>query len=428
MRKAVVSASAIVCFVWADISLCAQDRPRTTGELVQLALERNRDVLATRQRVAEAQGLLRTAGVRPSPTVEATVESGAPLGNPGDQEYSASYFQPIEIGGKRGKRQSVGQIGVALAELEVAERIRELSFDVKSRAAEARAARAKSEAFERLLATSQESLRLTRARVSEGDAAPLEEQLLSTEIARVQAQRATFRGRAASTLLDLRRVIGLGAEPLALAMAAVPDRSFELSSLIASANEARPDLRVARLAETQATAEIAVVRSQGIPDITISATYLDRKARVGSLFGLTAEGTAAPILDSGKTLTIGVAVPLFIGGRNRGSVETASSRATAARLRREYLQDAVPSEVEAAYERWTSARQTIALFRQGVVDQSERNLAVMREAYGLGELRLLDVLNEQRRLIDIQLAYIDAETELAQAAAEVERAVGTDLP
>ena len=37
-----------------------------------------------------------------------------------------------------------------------------------------------------------------------------------------------------------------------------------------------------------------------------------------------------------------------------------------------------------------------------MIDQSEKNLAVMRQAYNLGELRLIDILNEQRRLFDIE--------------------------
>lgn len=42
----------------------AQGRPLTTEEVVQRALERNRDLFSARERVAEAQGLLRQAGVR----------------------------------------------------------------------------------------------------------------------------------------------------------------------------------------------------------------------------------------------------------------------------------------------------------------------------------------------------------------------------
>ena len=51
----------------------------------------------------------------------------------------------------------------------------------------------------------------------------------------------------------------------------------------------------------------------------------------------------------------------------------------------------------------------------------------MRQAYQLGQLRLLDVLNEQRRLIDTELSYIDAQTELAETTADLERVVGSDL-
>jgi cobalt-zinc-cadmium efflux system outer membrane protein len=39
-------------------------------------------------------------------------------------------------------------------------------------------------------------------------------------------------------------------------------------------------------------------------------------------------------------------------------------------------------------------------------------------------LRLLDVLNEQRRLVDTQLASIDAQADAARTWAEVEQAAG----
>ncbi len=68
------------------------------------------------------------------------------------------------------------------------------------------------------------------------------------------------------------------------------------------------------------------------------------------------------------------------------------------------------------------------LFRDGVVGQSARNLAVVREAYQLGQLRLLDVLNEQRRLTDNELAFLDARAQVARAFAELERTTGGLLP
>jgi outer membrane protein, heavy metal efflux system len=51
----------------------------------------------------------------------------------------------------------------------------------------------------------------------------------------------------------------------------------------------------------------------------------------------------------------------------------------------------------------------------------------MRQAYNLGELRLLDILNEQRRLLDTELTYIDTQADLFRAYAELEQTVGGSL-
>ena len=67
------------------------------------------------------------------------------------------------------------------------------------------------------------------------------------------------------------------------------------------------------------------------------------------------------------------------------------------------------------------------LLQTGVLDQSDANLSVIREAYKLGQLRLLDVINEQRRLVDTQMQFIDAQADVARTWAELERASGGNL-
>jgi cobalt-zinc-cadmium efflux system outer membrane protein len=97
-------------------------------------------------------------------------------------------------------------------------------------------------------------------------------------------------------------------------------------------------------------------------------------------------------------------------------------------LRREYLEKNIPSEVEDAYQRWRTAAESLQMLQSGVLDPSTQNLAVIREAYKLGQLRLLDVLNEQRRLVDTQMAYIDAQADAARTWAELQRAAGGIYP
>ena len=430
MRKSLMTVASILCVLSATAA-AAQDRPHTVDELVRIALERNRELLAARERVAEAQGLLRRAGVRPNPTLEVDYGAGGPLGSPGTDELFLRYAQPIELGGKRGKRQAIGQSGVAAAEAEFAARTRQLVFEVKMRAAEVRAAHAKRAALAEVMTAGREALRLTRARVEEGDAAALEAQLLAVEVARVDAQHATYRGRATAALADLRRLVGLDAAELPSGgpnPELPPQESLALPDLTARALKIRSDLGAARAVERQSAAELELARAEGVPDLTASATYTQDSDTTDGLFAVTSSGQPAPIVDNDKRISVGVSIPLFWRGRNRGNTDAAMARATSARLQREYLESAVPRDVEAAYARWTAAQDTVSVFRQGIVGQADQNLVVMREAYTLGQLRLLDVLNEQRRLIETRLAHIDAETELAQAAADLERAVGMDLP
>src|SRR5262245_26516184 len=101
--------------------------------LVEMALQRNREYLAARAKVTEADALLRQAGIRPTPSLEIETASGKLLGSPGDSTYSAAYFQTIETGGKRDRRIDVAEKAKAVAEAEVDEQQRQLTFEVKTR-------------------------------------------------------------------------------------------------------------------------------------------------------------------------------------------------------------------------------------------------------------------------------------------------------
>ena len=97
----------------AGVLACMTGHAQDAQALVDLAIAHNRDLLATQQRIQEAQALLRQAGVRPAPTIEVEGATGRPLGTVGEEEFSVGYFYPIETGGKREKRIQVQPIGSA---------------------------------------------------------------------------------------------------------------------------------------------------------------------------------------------------------------------------------------------------------------------------------------------------------------------------
>ena len=435
-KRALVKCLALV-LLWAVIGSLAPKvwaqgaQPQLTGnDLVEIALKRNGEYLALTQRVTEARALLRQAGVRLAPTVEVEVSTGKPLRSPGEEEYSAGYYQPIETAGKRDKRMQVAEKAIELAQTELAEQRRQLAFQIETQYAEAIAAAQKAAALDRVMPLSRQSYMLTEARVKEGDAAPLEQRLFLTELSRSEAQQTSLKGGAQFAFLELKKLIGISlSEPLnvgtdadteVVSMAADVPSLTELQKI---ALQNRPDLKLLRLQEEEGAAEANLARAEGRPDLTASVKYVRRSSQFPQL-GLNASGAPVPLVDRDNLLTFGLSIPVFTGKRTQGAVDAANARQSEAQLRREFLESSIPLEVEAAYRQWEAARQAASIFASGVIAQSEENLTVIQESYRLGQLRIIDVLNEQRRLIDTQLAYIDTQDQLVRAVAELERAVG----
>lgn len=411
--------------------LVAQQAPSavsTVDDLVRAGIANNRDLAAVRERVAEAKGLARQAGVRPAPILGLNGVTGKPLGTIGEEQYGGEFSEPIETFGKRGKRIRVAEFSVGLAEADLQGRTTELAYEIKAAYAEVLAERRKVKLLSDLMAFNSDTLRLTEARVKEGDVAPLEAGLLKVEVSQAEVSRMSAQSRLTSAEFDLRRLAGLSDA------ASIPDVDFAvpkplpLDALQEKALENRADLKSARFEEEHQAAGVALAKAEAKPDVTLSAGYARQDSQFDGLFGFTSNGAPSPIRDRVDLLTFGVSIPLRTNRSGMGNVQAATARTSGARLHQEYLEKTIPLEVESAYQRWRTASDSLQVLKSGVMDPSSANLSVIREAYKLGQLRLLDVLNEQRRLVDTQLAYIEAQADAARSWAEVERAVGGNLP
>lgn len=401
-----------------------------SNELLDLAIQNNRELQAVKVRVDEARALLRQAGLRPAPALEANAATGRPLGTVGEEQYGAAVSQTFETAGKRSLRIQVAAKLLALAEAEFDERLRQLRFDIRARWAAFAGESERFQTLDRLARTHEQSLDLMRARVEQGDAAALERDLLAVELGRALALRDASSGRLEAARADLARLAGAASPARVPAPPAIalPPTAFDLAQLTRSALATRPDLRAASLASLQSEAEVALARAQGKADVTLSAGFTRVYSRFDGLFGATPSGALMRLHDRDDILSVGVALPLFSRRRNLGNVEAAVARSRGAQLRLEFLERSVPLEVESALRRLVSARRAAQTLDGSVLRQSEQNLEVIRQAYRLGQLRLLDVLNEQRRLIDTQLAGIDARVDALLALADLEKAIGGELP
>jgi cobalt-zinc-cadmium efflux system outer membrane protein len=245
----------------------------------------------------------------------------------------------------------------------------------------------------------------------------------------LRSDRLLFSNQVERALLELKTLAGMKpGEPLRLSGAlVVPAAGLTLAEALKRALAGRPDLLAARLEVNLADAEVALAQAGAAPDLVATGRYSRSWTRFDA-YGLSAPGGAAvPLRDADNVLTAGVSITLPVRNRNQGNIQAAVARRQAARYRAGYLEQSIAHELEAAYGRYETARQAARLFEDGVVRQSEENLRVLRAAYDLGERQVLEVITEQRRLVDTQKTYSEILRESYLALVDLERATASPL-
>lgn len=190
--------------------------------------------------------------------------------------------------------------------------------------------------------------------------------------------------------------------------------------LISQALENRPDLRAARLREQLAEAGIVLAKSQVVPDATVFARY-GRE----SLPTLSLPGQRRFEQENVMEFGVSVALPLF--NREQGNVAEAASRRLQARSEREALELTIRQEVLLALARYNTAQRTIEILETGILQPNQESSRIIQVAYNLGEMRLLDFVNQQRVVVETETSYAAAQTDLNAALADLELATGMRL-
>lgn len=408
------------------------DQTLGTGidQLVTMALSQNPDLLATRQRLMEAQGLLRQSAFRTNPAIEASYGDGAPVGSGANfREMTLGYSHIFELGGKRQRRIEVSEWGLKLAELAIADRERQIRADVKSRYGEALAAVRNLQFTEQLLDLNRETFQITQARVQQGEAPAVDQGLLQVDVGRLESDRTLVENQVLRNVLAIKPLVGMQLDqPLPLQGDLRNWRTdLSLAEALAKGVAARPDLAAVRIEQSLRDSEVRASKAEAVPNLVGTVRYTRSNDLLDQL-GLNRAGAVVPIRDLDKMLTAGVSIVLPIRNRNQGNIQAAEARTTSAKFRSQYLEQVVAQEITAAYRRFEAAQRARSIFEGTVLDRSQDNVRIIRAAYTAGELRLFDVLNEQRRLVDTQRAYTEVLREYFLSVVELERAIGVPLP
>jgi cobalt-zinc-cadmium efflux system outer membrane protein len=395
----------------------------TLDEAIARALDREPALKAARTQVDVARGMRVQAGLRPNPSLSVSQQQ-EPAGS--DNQTRVEVQWPLDL------FRNAGRVAVADREIDVArqttaDRERTLAVDVRLKYGEAAAAVRSLTITDELLTATSRQRTLVAARVDQGAAPPIDRDMLRVEVQRLDADRLLQSGDVERRMIELKRLLGMRPEEsLTLRESLEPlvmrDRApaaTEDSGAVAT----RPDVQAAEARVGVADAQIDRARREGRTDVSLFAMYM-RMDQGFPQRGFTAAGDLERVRGVFHYASGGAMVMLPIRNRNEGAIAAAEAERVGAAAQLDASRLTAQSEITAARARGLQARRALEAYTGDAIALARQNLDVVRQTYELGRGTLLDVLNEQRRYLDLERAYTAVLREAYDAAQALKQALG----
>ena len=395
----------------------------TLDDAIVRALAQEPSLRAARSQIDVTRGLREQAALRPNPTLSFSQQQ-EPSGTANQSRFEVQW--PLDLVRKTG-RVGVADREIAVAQHATANRERTLAADVRMKYGDVVTAVRTLSITEQLLSATSRQYALIAARVDQGASPPLERDMLHVEVQRLEADERIQVGAVERRLVELRRLLGM--PPVSdvrlrdsLEALVRRDPSVTPGADDTSATN-RADVQEAQARLDLGDADIDRARREGRPDVGIVGMYMRMDAGFPQQ-GLSPTGTFEPIRSVFHYVSIGAIVTLPLQNRNQGAVAAAQAERVGAAAQLEAARLAADAEIAAARARDGHAREALEAYSGDTITLARHNLDVVRQTYELGRETLLDVLNEQRRYLDVERAYTDVLREAYEARQALRTALG----
>jgi outer membrane protein, heavy metal efflux system len=186
---------------------------------------------------------------------------------------------------------------------------------------------------------------------------------------------------------------------------------------------ARPDLREAAARVALGEARVEVMRREAGLDLNVFGGYTNMRTGFPQS-GLDARGRPTPIEGTFHFLALGTTVTLPIWKHHEGAIAAAAAERDGAQELAAARELAARAEVEMAIVRDREARRAVELYAASIRALAQQNNDVILEAYELGSVRLMDLLDNQRQYLEIERTYTDTLVKAYSARVALRRARG----
>ncbi|HKT24074.1 MAG TPA: TolC family protein [Terriglobales bacterium] len=413
--KSLRGGALLACFVALGLGeAVGQPESRITlDQAIQMALEHNHALRATKTQIQQSQAQELTASIRPNPVftfnslfipfTAATADNFNTI-----SEFDLGVGYTFERGRKRQRRISAARDQTSVTQSQVADAERTIVFNVSQQFVNALLAKANVELATQDLESFQQTVNIGQlqykaGQISEGDFLKIQLQLLQFQNDQSQAELSQVQALAA-----LRQLVGY--DSVTPDYQVIGDLEYQpvavgLPDLQAKALANRPDLRAAQQGVTAARSQYQLAQANSKRDFNTGFQY----SHVAGL-------------NTGDLLFT-MEIPIF--DRNQG--ELARTRYAIAQFdetARE-AEETVLTDVRNAYESLQTNSKIIELYQKGYLKQSQDSRDISAYAYQRGAASLLDFLDAERSYRATQLAYRQSLAAYMVSLEQLRQAVGT---
>jgi outer membrane protein, heavy metal efflux system len=389
-------------------------------DAIQLAIQHNHLLLATRTTIPQSEAGEVTANLRPNPTLFTDWEylpfftpsswSTTYLHDSTEADIGLSYL--FERGRKRQARYQAAKDQTAQTRSLVADSERGLTFQVATLFINVQLDESTLDLAQQDLKSFQNTVDIGESQyksggISENDFLKIKLQLLQFQTDLEQAQLARVQA-----LSDLRQLLGYESVPADYDVESSFDYlplAVKLDDLELTALQSRPDLRAAQQGVTAANSQLTLAKANGKQDVTVSGNY-------SHVNGINA-----------ATLLLSIPIPVF--NRNQGEIARSRFAITQAEEQKLAANGQVLTDVKDAYEGLQSNDRVVNLYRSGYLEVAQKSRDISEFAYRRGAISLLDFLDSERTYRATQLAYRQSLAAYLLALEQIREAVGVrNLP
>lgn len=411
----------IAAVLWSNPVL-AEAEKLALPEIIEYSQQHNGGLRSFREEKGIRDANRVRAGLLPNPTLELEGSTGALTGSSAENSLSLGVSQEFFLAGKRGKRLAIAKQEEMVYHWQLADRKRLLREEVESVFYEVVLAEERLRLTDRSIELNRQLLGVTTERLAAGDIPELEMNLAKVELARSEGTRIEVERALLHTKERLFTLMGLPSGETA-AIAGSLDNSFSLGKHLAELKQLalakRPDLKTLVAEKARDDAEVVLSEAEGIPNLTAGLFYTH--ARSADATGIKEEKV------SDNLIGIRLSLPIPVFDKNQAGVQEARARRSSTESRLTAAVRNVEREVATACTSVLNAEKVLALYKANIIPQLEENLKLTQEAYRLGEVGILSVIQEQKKFFEVSDGYLTALHARQLALVKLEAAVGVDL-